>query len=316
MSPSREGKKKILVILTNEAFIPSTGRGGRYPSPPSNPQHSKREYDDFSPSGWTSPLTSIQDPPSLLQNANPDEFTRNHRSTGADIYEIGYFWMKFRKEQGIEMVFASPRGGPIPFDPISIESMEGDDKLKNQLKEEKELMNKLGHTFPISWIRNPEEYDLVLIPGGHECMFDLPEHKEIGRIISRVYENGGLVGAIGHGVSALLNARKEENEEREREDRERKERGSIEKREERGEYLIKGKRITCFTSTEEREKKYEQYLPYNLEEKLKERGARVEMGKPFQPFVISDDRLITGQSWPSIHEFVKKIQEECKKNNK
>lgn len=304
MSPNKKGNKKILVILTNEAFIPSTGRGGRYPNPPSNP-HSKKDY-DYSPSSWTSPLTSVQDPPSMIQNANLDEFSRNHRSTGADIYEIGYFWMKFHKEQGIEMIFTSPRGGPIPFDPISIESMEGDDRLKNQLKDEKELMIKLGHTFPISWIRNPEEYDLVLIPGGHGCMFDLPEHGEIGRIISRVYENGGLVGAIGHGVSALLNAKRGEHECEEEEEERPDSRTS--------DYLVKGKRITCFTNIEEKEKKYEQYLPYNLEDKLRERGARVEMGKPFQPFVIADERLVTGQSWPSIHEFVKKIQEECKRN--
>jgi len=292
--------KKILVVLTNEAFIPQHGRGGRRVAMYDGPNHLQIENApdvQYSPSAWTSPLTTIRDPPATFNLPNSitplDEFTRTHRKTGVDILELGYFWLKFAKEYKAELTFVSPRGGPVALDPISIETMEKDDKLKNSLKEEREFMMKLGHTYPISWVQ-PDEYELVLIPGGHGAMFDLPEHDDVAKVIARVYENKKFVGAIGHGVSALLNVQLPKSDE----------------------YLVKGKKVTCFTTAEEKEKRFDEFLPYYLEEKLRERGANIQVSKPFSPNVVVEDRLITGQSWPSIHEFVSKITEQCHRSRR
>jgi len=284
--------KKILVILTNEAFIPQHGRGGRRSAAYVGPQNFTIEHAPaipYSPSAWTSPLTTINDPPAQLNIpglAPLDEFNRVHRKTGVDILEVGYFWLKFVKEYKAEMIFVSPRGGPVALDPTSIDTMEKDDKLKGHLKDDREFMLRLGHTYPISWI-NPEDFEMVLIPGGHGAMFDLPEHDDIAKCISQVYEKNGCIGAIGHGVSALLNVKR------------------------RNEYLLRNKKVTCFSTAEEKEKRFDDYLPYFLEDKVRERGAQILNAKPFQPNVVVDERLITAQSWPSIHEFVNKITEQC-----
>ena len=267
--------------------MPKGGHGGRRnvnESNKSNPAPSNAPSVQHSASSWTSPNTTIHNPPSSFTPQMLSDFGHTHRPTGIDILEVGYFWTHFFRRNNVEMTFVSPRGGPVALDPISIETMEKDDKLAKELKEDNEFMLKLGHTYPINWI-SPEDYDFVLIPGGHGAMFDLPEHDDVANVIAKIYENGGFTCAIGHGVSALLNVKLRNT----------------------SEYLLKNKRVACYSNAEEKEKRFDEYLPYYLEDRAKERGAKVETNKPFQPKVVVEDRLITAQSWPSIHEFVQKV---------
>jgi putative intracellular protease/amidase len=291
--------KRALVILTNEAFIPKCGRGGHREQPGSNYEMmatpGKQPVVMSSPSSWTPNITSVHSP---TVDPNEEIFAKMHHKTGVDILEVGYFWTHFFRENRIELTFASPRGGAVALDPLSIDSVEKDDRLKNRLKEDREFMMKLGHTYPISWV-DLEEFDIVLVPGCHGALFDLSEHPDVAKAITTVYNRGGYICCIGHGCAALINAKASPH--------------YPSTTPNPTEYLIKNKKITCYTNEEEKQKRYEEYLPFMLEDKLEERGAKVEHGKPFQSFVITDERLITAQSWPSIQEFVKKITEKISK---
>lgn len=250
--------KKALVVLTNEAFLPSTG---------------KKHYRETTELGELSPVDEV-------------DFNARHRPTGVDIMEVGHLWLKLAKENDYEMTFCSPCGGGIAFDPTSVKMLaEHDKELSKKIWTDCTLMAKLNHTYPIEWIR-PDSYDLVIIPGSHAAMFDLPENKKIACCIAECYRRRKAICAIGHGVAALLNVRLEAAG---------------------GEYLLKGKRITCFTREEENKVNLEKLVPFSIEEKAKERGAKVELAKPFEPKVVTDERLITAQSTPSIHEFIQAI---------
>lgn len=265
-------KKRALVILTNEAFLTQRER--------------KQSF-----------LKAIPNPFSTTSEPDPiEDFVQTHRNTGVDIVEVGYLWMILLRQLKIELTFVSPKGGPVALDPHSVEVMETDKDLKNKLKDERDFMVKMSHTYPISWV-NPEDYGLVIIPGCRGAMLDLPESSEINKVISKIHDNGGLICAIGHGVSALINVKTSRS-------------GS---RTESEEYLVKGKCITCFTNAEEKEAGYEGFLPYRLEDKLKERGAKVEVQSPYSPNVIETENLITAQSWPSAQLFVQKIAEKFMK---
>lgn len=193
----------------------------------------------------------------------------------------------------MDLVFATPRGGPVAADPLSMERIEKDSKLRDNLREEREFIAKMGHTIPISWVK-PEEFKLCILPGGHGAMFDLPEHDDIACTVSEIYTKGGWIAAIGHGVAGLLNAKTSR-------------RG--------GEYILKGKRVTCFSREEERQVGFDKFLPYTLEERVKERGAKVDTKKPFESYVVVDERLITAQNAPSVHEFVEKITDQCRRQH-
>lgn len=287
--------KKALIILTNESFLPKSGRGGRRPYADglSVLNRDNGPVVQGSPSAWIPSQPTILDPPQTYDSiqGSEDSFTRGHQPTGVDIFELGYIWMTLRKTFRMELVFATPRGGPVAADPLSMERIDKDTKLRDHLREERDFVMKMGHTVPISWIK-PEEFKLIIFPGGHGAMFDLPEHDDVACAVSEIYKRGGLVAAIGHGVAGLLNVKAERKS---------------------GEYLLKGKRVTCFTREEEKKVGYENYLPYVLEDRIKERGARLENKKPYESNVIQDERLITAQNAPSIHDFVTKITEQIRR---
>lgn len=285
--------KKGLVILTNEAYIPKSKSGRRMGNGIAMNSQKQGPVVIGSPSFWTCPQATIMDPPMSYESirGSMDDFTKGHQPTGVDIFELGYLWMQLYKQYKMDLTFATPRGGPVAADPFSVERIEKDDFLRDKLREERDFIARMGHTIPISWIK-PEEFKLVIILGSHGAMFDLPEHDDIAMAISEIYQRNGYVAAIGHGVAALLNVKMERG---------------------KGEYMIKNKRITCPTKEEERQIGVENYLPYMLEERLRERGARVENKKPFESNVQFDDRLITAQNAPSVKDFVEKVEEMAKK---
>lgn len=286
--------KKALIILTNESFMPKSGRGGRRLLSDGlyikeNPQGAILQG---SPAAWIPSQPTILDPPTSYASISntEDDFAQGHQKTGVDIFELGYIWMTLYRKMHMELTFATPRGGPVAADPLSMERIEKDSKLRDTLREERDLVMRMGHTIPISWVK-PTEFDLVVFLGGHGAMFDLPEHDDVACAVAEIYRKGGVVAAIGHGVAGLLNVKTERRS---------------------GEYLIKGKRITCFTKEEERKTGYGKFLPYILEDRVRERGAKLDIKSPFETNVVMDERIVTAQNAPSIHEFVTKVTEQLR----
>jgi len=60
--------------------------------------------------------------------------------------------------------------------------------------------------------------------------------------------------------------------------------------------LVKGRRVTSFSDSEERAIGLDRTVPFLLESRLRAIGARYECTGNFQPFAIADGRLITGQN--------------------
>jgi len=162
------------------------------------------------------------------------------------------------------------------------------DSTVKDLLHDKSLMDTFRKTRKLSeYINKTEEFNWVVIPGKHGAMIDLPHDHKVQQIISQIYENNGFVAAIGHGVAALINIKDKK----------------------KNEYCVKDKRLTCYSDREEREKGFEKMLPFSVEQKLREHGARVENEKPFHENVVVEERLITGQNSQSAHMFVHKLLE-------
>lgn len=60
--------------------------------------------------------------------------------------------------------------------------------------------------------------------------------------------------------------------------------------------IVKGKRVTGFTNTEEEEVQLTKVVPFLVEDELKRLGGVFEKVDNWKPFVITDGRLITGQN--------------------
>jgi putative intracellular protease/amidase len=63
-----------------------------------------------------------------------------------------------------------------------------------------------------------------------------------------------------------------------------------------GEPIVKGKRVTGFTNSEEEAVQLTDIVPFLVEDELKRLGGRFEKTADWQSFAITDGHLITGQN--------------------
>jgi putative intracellular protease/amidase len=300
--------KNILIILSNEAFLPRTGAGRFTPElatwttihEPSSSRHRPRRSQ---PRHGEKPprREDEEDEGEEEEDTGPsaEEFHREHKLTGVDAYELVHMWVAFYQYLKCSVTIASPRGGPVAMDPYSQQMLESEEKLRVKIKSDTEFWRKVTHTIPLSWI-NPRQYDLVLVPGSHAALYDLVEDKHVSRTIAEVYCNRGYLAAIGHGVASLLNVRYKPPKTK------KSDRTSTSSE---YEYLLSNKRCCCPTKEEEKKSKVDEFLPYFLEEKLESRNAEIENRDAFAANVVNDERIITAQNTASTKKFIQTIVE-------
>ena len=72
---------------------------------------------------------------------------------------------------------------------------------------------------------------------------------------------------------------------------------------ENGEYLIKGKKVTGFTNSEEEAVQLTKVVPFLLEDELQKKGGIYSKKDDWASYVVKDGILITGQN-PASSEAV------------
>lgn len=229
-------------------------------------------------------------------NQTKDPRHRCHSFTGVDVYELAYLWIALTQQQtssNCQVDLVSPWGGAVPSDPDSLNRLMKDQRLLSEFPSVRDFITLIDHTWPIKAV-NPEQYKCAIVVGSYGAMFDIPQCSTIQHILTQIYRNNGYLCTIGHGAAVLANLPNPEYS------------SSHSQR-----YLIHDKRVACPTNREEKEKRVERYLPFLVEDKLKERGARIQESEPFKPNVVIDERLITAQNAASIKEFVRKIGEKA-----
>jgi putative intracellular protease/amidase len=182
-------------------------------------------------------------------------------------------------DAGYEVDVASVKGGAVPIDPKSkpASEKEAEASVARYLKDEK-AQQKIAASKPLSSI-DGKRYAAVILPGGHGTMFDLPESAKLASLVSETLADNRIVAAICHGPAGLVNAKFAD-----------------------GTPVVKGKRVAAFTNEEEEAVKLTDAMPFLLETRLKELGAKHEEAPNFQPFAVADGNLITGQNPASSHK--------------
>ncbi|HLZ62303.1 MAG TPA: type 1 glutamine amidotransferase domain-containing protein [Ktedonosporobacter sp.] len=163
----------------------------------------------------------------------------------------------------------SPQGGKAPVDPSSYDLA---DPVNRQFIETPDLASKLEQTLSPSQV-NPADYQAILFAGGHGAVWDFPQAEALLQIATTIYEQQGIVSAVCHGPAALVNLKLSD-----------------------GSYLVAGKHVAAFTDDEERAVKLDSVVPFLLASTLQKRGAIHEGADLWQPKVVVDGRLVTGQN--------------------
>ncbi|WP_228428187.1 type 1 glutamine amidotransferase domain-containing protein [Chryseobacterium oncorhynchi] len=204
-------------------------------------------------------------------------------NTGYYLGEVSHPWEVLHKA-GYEIDFVSPKGGTPPVDGFDLK-----DPVNKEFWENKEYKNKIDHSLQPSQV-NSNDYSTIFYAGGHGAMWDFADNTELAGIASKIYENGGIVAGVCHGPAGLVNIKLNN-----------------------GKYLVDGKKINAFTNEEESEVKLTDVVPFLLENKLKERGAKFEKSGLWQNHVVTDQRVITGQNPQSAKSVGEAILKELNK---
>jgi putative intracellular protease/amidase len=175
------------------------------------------------------------------------------------------------KDAGHQITLASPAGGQPPLDPKSDEP-DSQTEATRRFKEDREGQQLLANTHRLSDI-DPTDFDAVFFPGGHGPMWDLAEDPDSRRLIETMLRAGRPLAAVCHGPAVFRHATGED-----------------------GAPLVRGKDVTGFSNEEEEAVGLTDVVPFLLEDMLKEEGGRYSKAAVFQPHVVRDGLLITGQN--------------------
>lgn len=206
----------------------------------------------------------------LVVVTNISKYENIERPTGLWLGEAVHF-VHVMENAGYEIDYVSPRGGYTPIDPHSLEK-DYMTQIDWKYYTNSNFMNKLGNTLSVDEI-NPEEYSVIYYTGGHGVIWDFPNDLKMQEIAKRIYENGGIVSAVCHGLAGLLNIKLSN-----------------------GKNLIDGLKVTGFSNNEEIAAGLDRLVPYLTETELIKRGAIYTKGADWQEFAVSDSRVITGQN--------------------
>lgn len=188
------------------------------------------------------------------------------RKTGYYVGEAAHPWKEF-VDAGYTVHLASIAGGTPPQDGYD----ESDDVQRSFLEDEA-IRAQLADTPSLDDI-DPSEYDAVVLVGGHGTMWDFPSSTALAAAGRDIYESGGVVAAVCHGPSGLVNMKLTD-----------------------GTPLIAGKTVAGFTNEEEAAVGLTEAVPFLLADRLTEQGAKHVPAEPWSEHVEVDERLVTGQN--------------------
>lgn len=220
----------------------------------------------------------------LIAVTNRARYEKVDRSTGLWLGELVHFHEEMTAA-GIGMDIASPEGGRTPLDPESMRGLSVDAAIR-AFQADPAKMALLERTQKASEV-NAADYQAIYYTGGHGTMWDFPEEPSFQKIARALYEGGGWVAAVCHGVAGLINL-------------------SLSN----GEPLVRGKRLTGYSDREEWAGRTREIVPYSLEDRLREKGAHYSRSFiPFRSHTEADGRLLTGQNPFSTKALAKRLRE-------
>jgi putative intracellular protease/amidase len=174
-------------------------------------------------------------------------------------------------DAGLDVTLASPKGGQPPLDPVSDEPDAQTDDTR-RFRSDTAAQKLLANTEKLESIR-ADDYDAVFYPGGHGPLWDLAEDNHSIKLIEHFWAAGKPVAAVCHAPGVLRKVTKPN-----------------------GEPLVKGKRVTGFTNSEEDGVGLTTVVPFLVEDELKKAGGLFERTDDWGEYAVVDGHLVTGQN--------------------
>ena len=175
------------------------------------------------------------------------------------------------KDAGVSLLLASPNGGQPPLDPkSSAPDFQTDDTRR--FDTDQNAQQELANTVKLADVK-ADDFDAVFYPGGHGPLWDLNQDADSIALIESFVAAGKPVAAVCHAPAVLLKAKDQS-----------------------GEPLVKGKKVTAFSNSEEAAVGLTDVVPYLLEDKLIAAGGLYQKADDWTSLALTDGLIITGQN--------------------
>ena len=219
----------------------------------------------------------------LLIMSSLDQLGISGKQTGTWFTELAapYYILT---EAGYEVVFASPDGGNAPIDLLSMKEPFTTEYTARFLADPV-AQYAAQNTRKLRDI-DYSGFDATFIPGGYGLIWDLASDSHVIKLVRDFYESNRPVAMVCH-APAILRDIKLSN----------------------GKYLVDGINLTGFKNEEDTEVELLNHLLFSLEDELKNRGANYIAKPNWEPNVVIDRALMTGQSPASAAPLAEALKE-------
>ena len=206
----------------------------------------------------------------LMVLTSHDRLGASDKKTGLWLEEFAAPYYAF-KDAGADVTLASPLGGQPPIDPRSDTANFHTDDTR-RFRKDLAAEAKLASTVRLSGV-SADDYDAVFYVGGHGVMWDVTEDAASIALIEAMFAANKPVSAVCHGSAVFRHAKAPD-----------------------GTPLVRGKKVTGFTNSEEAAVGLTEAVPFLVEDMLKQNGGIYSKADNFQSHVVTDGNLVTGQN--------------------
>jgi putative intracellular protease/amidase len=223
----------------------------------------------------------------LMVLTSHDRLGTTGKPTGFWLEEFAAPYYVF-KDAGAKVTLASPAGGAPPLDPRSDEADAQTDATR-RFKADPAAQAALAATHRLQGIQ-AGDFDALFYPGGHGPLWDLAEDARSIALIEAMLAAGKPVAVVCHAPGVLRHVKAAD-----------------------GEPAVKGRAVTGFANSEERAVGLADVVPFLVEDMLAAQGGHYSKGADWQPHVVADRDLITGQnpasSAPAARALLERLNE-------
>lgn len=206
----------------------------------------------------------------LIVLTSHDTLGDTGRKTGFWLEEFAAPYYAFL-DAGATLTLASPQGGQPPLDPKSDDPDAQTDDTR-RFRQDAEAQRRLANARRLAEVQ-AADYDAVFYPGGHGPLWDLAEDARSVSLIETMLAAGKPVAAVCHAPGVLRHAKTAD-----------------------GKPLVQGRQVTGFSNTEEAAVQLTAVVPFLVEDELAMLGGLYSKAADWQPHIVSDGLLITGQN--------------------
>jgi len=217
----------------------------------------------------------------LMVLTSHDALGNSGEKTGFWLEELAAPYYVF-EDAGLLITLASPKGGRPPLDPRSNSETSRTDATR-RFEADPKAQLALAATVPLGDVI-AEDFNAVFYPGGHGPLWDLAGDPASIALVEAMLGSAKPSAFVCHAPGVLRHVRNPE-----------------------GDPIVSGREVTGFANSEEAAAGRTDAVPFLVENMLVENGGRYTKAADFEPHVVIDGMLITGQNPASSEPAAKAV---------